>query len=110
MTMTDERMAMIELVEKQSDGDLVREMLALAAERIMEAEVEVRTGATSPISRRRPRTVTRSQHCAPQSGRWLSQSPPPSANFPGGADRTFAAKSRCKARVIQTTYLSSHNM
>jgi len=37
--MTEERMALIELVEKQADGDLVREMLAFAAERIMEAEV-----------------------------------------------------------------------
>ncbi len=43
--MTDERMALIELVEKQADGDLVREMLAFATERIMEAEVEVRAGA-----------------------------------------------------------------
>lgn len=43
--MTDERMALIELVEKQADGDLVREMLAFAAERIMELEVEARTGA-----------------------------------------------------------------
>mgnify|MGYP005861377679 CR=1 FL=1 len=43
--MTEERMALIERVEKQADGDLVREMLAFAAERIMEAEVEVRTGA-----------------------------------------------------------------
>ncbi len=43
--MTDERMALIELVEKEADGDLVREMLAFAAERIMEAEVELRTGA-----------------------------------------------------------------
>lgn len=42
--MTDERMALIELVEKQADGDLVREILAFAAERIMEAEVEARTG------------------------------------------------------------------
>lgn len=38
-------MALIELVEKQADGDLVREMLAFAAERIMEVEVEARTGA-----------------------------------------------------------------
>jgi putative transposase len=45
MTMTEERMALIELVEKQADGDFVREMLAFAAERIMEAEVEVQTGA-----------------------------------------------------------------
>jgi len=45
MTMTDDRMTLIELVEKQADGDLVREMLAFAAERIMEVEVEARTGA-----------------------------------------------------------------
>ena len=31
MTMTEERMALIELVEKQADTDLVREMLAFAA-------------------------------------------------------------------------------
>lgn len=43
--MTEDIMALIELVEKQADGDIVREMPALAAERIMEAEVEVRTGA-----------------------------------------------------------------
>ena len=39
MKMTDDRMTPIELVEKQADGDLVREMLAFAAERIMEVEV-----------------------------------------------------------------------
>lgn len=38
-------MALIELVEKQADSDLVREMLAFATDRIMEAEVETRTGA-----------------------------------------------------------------
>ena len=43
--MTDERMALLELVEQQADGDLVREMLAFAADRITEAEVETRTGA-----------------------------------------------------------------
>ena len=53
--MTDERMALLELVEQQADGDLVREMLAFAADRIMEFdrkvedhrenEVETRTGA-----------------------------------------------------------------
>ena len=31
--MTDERMALIELIEKQADSDLVREMLAYAADR-----------------------------------------------------------------------------
>jgi transposase-like protein len=45
MTMTDERMALIELIERQADTDLMREMLAFAAGRIMQAEVEARTGA-----------------------------------------------------------------
>jgi putative transposase len=45
MTMTDDRMALIELIEKDADTDLVREMLSFAAERLMEAEVEARTGA-----------------------------------------------------------------
>jgi len=38
-------MALLELVEKEADSDLVREMLAFAAERIMDAEVESVTGA-----------------------------------------------------------------
>ena len=43
--MTDDRMTLLDLVEKQADGDLVREMLVFAAERIMEVEIETRTGA-----------------------------------------------------------------
>jgi hypothetical protein len=43
--MTDDRMALLEPVEQRADGELLREMLAFAAERIMEAEVEARTGA-----------------------------------------------------------------
>jgi putative transposase len=43
--MTDERMALIELIENQADTDLVRDMLSFAADRIMEVEVEARTGA-----------------------------------------------------------------
>jgi hypothetical protein len=35
--MTDERMALIELIENDADTDLVREMLSFAAERLMEA-------------------------------------------------------------------------
>jgi hypothetical protein len=42
--MTNERLALLELVEKAADADLVRELLAFAAERIMEAEVEAVTG------------------------------------------------------------------
>ena len=43
--MTNDRMALIEMIEKSADADLVRQMLAFAAERLMEAEVEARTGA-----------------------------------------------------------------
>src|SRR3546814_18655279 len=43
--MTDDRMALIELIEKGADADLVRELLAFAADRMMELEVEARTGA-----------------------------------------------------------------
>ncbi|HEV7873961.1 MAG TPA: IS256 family transposase [Enterovirga sp.] len=43
--MTNERMALLELVEKDADSDLVRDMLAFAAERMMEAEAEVAAGA-----------------------------------------------------------------
>jgi putative transposase len=43
--MTDDRMALIELIEKGADADLVRELLAFAADRLMALEVEERTGA-----------------------------------------------------------------
>jgi putative transposase len=43
--MTDDRMALIELIEKGADADLVRELLAFAAERMMDLEVEAKTGA-----------------------------------------------------------------
>ena len=43
--MTDDRMTLIELTEKGADADLVRELLAFAAERMMELEVEAKTGA-----------------------------------------------------------------
>ncbi len=49
--MTEQRMAPIELVKKQADGNRVREMPAFAAERIMDAEVEARTGAANGARR-----------------------------------------------------------
>ena len=50
--MTEERMALIELIEKGADADLVRELLAFAADRLMALEVEGRTGA--PAGARSP--------------------------------------------------------
>jgi len=38
--MTDERMALLELVAQQADGDLVREMLAFAADRSWNSTVK----------------------------------------------------------------------
>jgi transposase-like protein len=48
-TMTDDRMALLELIEKRADTDLVREMLAFAADRLMELEVEARTGVPAGV-------------------------------------------------------------
>jgi putative transposase len=50
--MTDARMALLELIEKRADTDLVREMLAFAAARVMDLEVETLTGA--PAGARSP--------------------------------------------------------
>ena len=43
--MTDERMALLELIEKGADAD--RELLAFAGERLMTAEVDQLTGAAA---------------------------------------------------------------
>jgi len=50
--MTDDRMALIELIEQGADSDLVREMLAFAAERMMDLEIEAKTGV--PCGSRSP--------------------------------------------------------
>lgn len=50
--MTDAKMALLDLVEQEADADLVREMLAFAAERMMDLEIEAKTGA--PAGTRSP--------------------------------------------------------
>ncbi|VWX54585.1 hypothetical protein NOVOSPHI9U_670001 [Novosphingobium sp. 9U] len=45
--MTDAKMALLELVDQEADADLVREMLAFAAARMMEMEIEAKTGAAA---------------------------------------------------------------
>ena len=43
--MTDEIMTVRALLEKSSDADLLREMIGFTAQRLMELEVESKTGA-----------------------------------------------------------------
>ena len=43
--MTDDSIALRELLEKSADADLLREMIGFAAERLMELEVQGRAGA-----------------------------------------------------------------
>jgi len=47
--MTDEKMALLELIEKSADADLVRDMLGFAATRLMAAEVGARPGAAHGV-------------------------------------------------------------
>ena len=60
--MTAERMALLELIEKRADGDMVRELLAYAAERLMAAEVEGLCGAGHG-ERSLARTNRRNRYC-----------------------------------------------
>ena len=43
--MTDDRMALAELLEKGSDGDLLREMIGFMAQRLMDVDVQALVGA-----------------------------------------------------------------
>ena len=45
--MTNERMALLELIEKGADADLIRELLAYASERLMATEIDQLTGAAA---------------------------------------------------------------
>jgi putative transposase len=64
--MTDDSIALRELLEKSSDADLLREMIGFAAERLMELEVQGLTGAAHG-ERSKPRP-SGSSSCAGSSG------------------------------------------
>ncbi len=47
--MTNERMALLELIENGADSDLVRELLTFAAQRMMTEDVDERSGAPAGV-------------------------------------------------------------
>lgn len=58
--MTDERLALFDLIDQRAEGNLVREMLAFAAERLMALEVNAATGtAAARVARRCRKPPTR---------------------------------------------------
>ena len=71
--MTEDMMALRGLMEKSADGDLLREMIGFAAQRLMELEVTAETGRRSARrarSGRRSATATASATGRPGRGRW----------------------------------------
>jgi hypothetical protein len=76
--MTDDSIALRELLEKSADADLLREMIGFAAERLMELEVQgltgARYGARSP-DRLAQRNATGSGTGRPAPGRSSCASP-----------------------------------
>jgi hypothetical protein len=75
--MTDDRMALADLIEKDADIDLVREMFALDDARLMEVEVEEVTGRRWGPERRPERriaTFTRSADGCRGSGALIGRS------------------------------------
>ena len=55
--MTNDKMALMELVEKTDDAELVRELLAYGFQRLMAAEVDQLTGAPAGV-----RSAERTNH------------------------------------------------
>jgi transposase-like protein len=55
--MTDDRLALFELIDQRADDDLVRDMLGFAADRLMAMEVDAATGAPSGV-----RSAERANH------------------------------------------------
>jgi putative transposase len=109
MTMTEERMALLELIEKRADGDMVRELLAYAAERLMAVEVEGLCGARHgerSLARTNQRNGYRERPWDTRAGRIELKIPKlrKGAYFPALLEPRRTAE-RAPAAVIQEAYV-----
>ena len=107
--MTEERMALLELIEKRADGDMVRELLAHAAERLMAVEVEGLCGAKHgerSLARTNQRNGYRERPWDTRAGRIELKVPKlrKGAYFPALLEPRRTAE-RALAAVIQEAYV-----
>ena len=83
--MTDERMALQSLLEKTPDADFLRRMIAFAAKRLLELDIESRTGA-APGERSPDRLAQRNGYRDRERDRRIGPSPPRLPVFSGFGD------------------------
>jgi putative transposase len=107
--MTEERMALLELIEKRGDADLVRDLLAYAAERLMAVEVEGLCGAghrERSLARTNQRTGYRERAWDTRAGRIELKIPKlrKGSYFPALLEPRRTAE-RALAAVIQEAYV-----
>ena len=107
--MTGEGMALLELIEERADGDMVRELLAYAAERLMAVEVEGLCGAKHgerSLARTNQRNGYRERPWDTRAGRIELKVPKlrKGAYFPALLEPRRTAE-RALAAVIQEAYV-----
>jgi hypothetical protein len=105
--MTDEMMNLRTIVEKAPDADVLRDMIAFAAERLMEIEVNARTGAGFG-ERSADRLVQRRYHDVPygRGGRpiWEDAHGSGSIDERSRVDRNCAGSDRAEQNHLASRY------
>ena len=96
--MTDDRMALLELIEKGADSDLIRELLAFASQRLMAAEVDQLTGAPAGI-----RSADRNNHRNGYRERPVG-APTPTGGRPASAGSSSPSRSSGRAPTLHFSH------